>query len=248
VFNYFLPDYKFAGTLASQGITTPEFQLTSETTVIRQANFLYSGIFNPSSTTGISSFKAGTNALVLDFSPWLTVTAPNLGLGVAPTPGVPWTHNQNLSTLIDQLSTLFSAGQISATSKAVIKNFVATPIASIGLHASACVVTTTVPHKLVTGDTVLISGVTGGTFAGTSGALNNTTTTRVVTVTGLTDGTSTTFTIPLACTVIPTSLTNAHVSVIPYNQGATSDVTNKRDRLRSIIHLILTSPDYTIQR
>ncbi len=250
VFNYFLPDYKFAGTLASQGLTTPEFQLTSETTVIRQANFLYSGIFNPASTTGISSFKAGTNALVLDFSPWLIATAGNLGLGVAPTPGVPWTQNQNLSTLIDQLSTLLSAGQVSATTKAVIKNFLATPIASIGLHASACVVTTAVPHKLVSGDTVLISGVTDGTFGGVANSLNNTTTTRVATVTGLTDGTSTTFTIPLSCTVVPTvgGLTDAHVSVIPYNQGATSDVTNKRDRLRSIIHLILTSPNYTIQR
>ncbi|MEQ1747845.1 MAG: DUF1800 family protein [Prosthecobacter sp.] len=246
VFNYFLPDYKFAGTLASQGLTTPEFQLTSETTVIRQANFLYSGIFNPSSTTGISSFKAGTNALVLDFSPWLTAAAGNLGLGAAPTPAVPWTHNQNLSTLIDQLSTLFSAGQVSATTKAVIKNFVATPIASIvpnSPNTNPCIVTTTVPHNLVTGNTVLISGVTTGTFSST---LNSNTTTRTVTVTN-----ATTFTVTgVTCTVAATApgLTNAHVSVIPYNQGATSDVTNKRDRLRSIIHLILTSPDYTIQR
>src|SRR5207248_1407483 len=50
VFNFFLPDYKFAGALASQGITTPEFQLTAETNVVRQANFLYNGIFNPSNT------------------------------------------------------------------------------------------------------------------------------------------------------------------------------------------------------
>lgn len=248
VFNYFLPEYKFAGTLASQGITTPEFQLTSETTVIRQANFIYSGIFNPSSTTGISSFKSGTNALVLDLSPWIGTTSANLGLGAPTNTTVPWTHNQNLSTLIDQFSTLLSAGQLSTATKNVIKNFVMTPIASIGTSATACLVTTTVPHKLVTGDTVLISGVTGGTFGGTAGALNNTTTTRVVTVTGLTDGTSTTFTIPLACTVVPTSYTNAHVSVIPYNQGAATDVTNRRDRLRTILHLILTSPDHTIQR
>jgi len=31
VFNYFLPEYKFPGLLASAGITTPEFQLTAET-------------------------------------------------------------------------------------------------------------------------------------------------------------------------------------------------------------------------
>ncbi len=248
VFNYFLPEYKFAGTLASQGITTPEFQLTSETTVIRQANFFYNGIFNPGSITGISSFKTGTNALVLDLSRWMNGNAADLGLGAPTSTSAPWTSNQNISVLIDQLGTLLSGGQISSGAKAVIKNFVSTPIASIGLSGSACLVTTTVPHKLVTGDTVVISGVTGGTFGGTASALNNTTTARVVTVTGLTNGTSTTFTIPLSCTVVPTSLTNAHVSVIPYNQGGTPDATQRRDRLRSIIHLILTSPDFTIQR
>ncbi len=249
VFNYFLPEYKFAGTLASQGITTPEFQLTSETTVIRQANFMYAGIFNPGNTNGLSSFKSGTNALVMDFTPWMGATAADLGLGAPTDATVPWTHNQNLSVLVDQLSTLLTAGQLSSSAKTVIKNFVSTPIASISLSGMACTVTTTVPHKLTTGDTVLISGVTGGTFGGTASALNNTTTTRVVTVTGLTNGTSTTFTIPLSCTIVPTSYTNSHVSVIQYNQGTTAPSdTNKRDRLRSILHLILTSPDFTIQR
>jgi hypothetical protein len=34
---------------------------------------------------------------------------------------------------------------------------------------------------------------------------------------------------------------------VPYTDSAPSD-TNKRDRIRSIIHLILTSADFTIQR
>ncbi len=249
VFNFFLPDYKYAGTLASQGITTPEFQITSETTAMRQANFLFNGVFNPSgSTTGVSSFKSGTHALVMDLSRWMNGNAANLGLGVPTSTLVPWTQNQNLAELINQLSTLLMAGRLPQPAKDIIKNFIATPITSIGT-GNPCLVTTTVAHGLKTGDVVLVSGVADGTFGGVANSLNNTNTTRAVTVTGPTDGTSTTFTIPLSCTIAPTGLTNAHVSVIPYNQGDTTpNVTDKLGRLRTIIHLILTSPDYTIQR
>jgi len=249
VFNFFLPDYKYAGTLASQGITTPEFQITSETTSMRQANFLYAGVFNPSgSTTGISSFRTGSHALVMDLSRWMNGNAANLGLGAPTTTTVPWTQNQNLSVLIDQLNTLLMAGRLPGPAKDIIKNFIATPIASIGTSPTACLVTTAVPHGLKSGDAVLVSGVTTGTYGS---SLNSTTTMRVATVTGATDGSSTTFTIPVSCTLSPTAagLTNAHVSVIPYDQGDTTpNVTDKLGRLRSIIHLILTSPDYTIQR
>jgi Protein of unknown function (DUF1800) len=162
VFNYFLPDFKNPGALASQGITTPEFQTTAETTVIRQANFIYNGIFNPSATNGYSSFKTGTNALVMDFSPWMG-NAVDLGLGAGPQTGQAWTSNANVSTLIDRMNTLLVAGQLSASARATIAAFV-------------------------------------------------------------------------------TNTTN-----IPYN-NTTPTATNKRDRTRSIIHLILSSPDFTIQR
>jgi hypothetical protein len=46
VFNFFLPDYQFPGRLSQAGLITPEFQITSETTVIDQTNFLYNGIYN----------------------------------------------------------------------------------------------------------------------------------------------------------------------------------------------------------
>jgi hypothetical protein len=40
VFNFYYPDYKYQGILASAGLTTPEFQLTSDTSVALQLNFL----------------------------------------------------------------------------------------------------------------------------------------------------------------------------------------------------------------
>lgn len=246
VFNFFLPDYKFPGSLASSGITTPEFQLTAETNVVRLSNYLYSGMFNPSNTNGISSFNGGNNALVMDLSPWMAATAANLGLGAPPNTSVPWTHNQNLSTLIDQLSTLLAAGQLSSQAKDIIRNFIAIPISGIAVGAG-CEVTTSVDHRLNTGDTVVVSGVTDGAFSST---LNGTTTTRTVTVTSTTkfrlNGSN-----AVTCNTAPTvgGLTNAHVSVVQYNQGTTTPSdTNKRDRLRSIIHLLLTSPDVSIQR
>ncbi len=244
VFNYYLPDYKFPGALASQGITTPEFQLTAETNVVRQANFLYNGVFGSSATNGVSSFNNGNNSLTLTMTPWMAsaTTAADLGLGAPSSTSAPWTHNQNLSALIENFNTLLMAGQLSGPAKTVIKNFIATPITSISA-ASPCVVTTSVPHNFNTGETVLLTGVTNGTFSAT---LNNTTTTRTVTKLS-----ATTFQlVGVNCTSAPNAsgLANAHVSIIPYNQGGTPTTTMMRDRLRAILHLIITSPDFTIQR
>src|ERR1041384_1576773 len=73
VFNFYFPDYKFPGLLASAGLTTPEFQLTSDTGVVLQMNFLESGILNNvGNTNGLSSFNNGNGAIVLDLGPWMT--------------------------------------------------------------------------------------------------------------------------------------------------------------------------------
>jgi hypothetical protein len=168
VFNFYLPDYKFPGALASQGITTPEFQETAETSVIRQANFLERGVYALANTNGLSSFRDGGNALVMDLAQWYgnaVSTAGTVGavLGAGPQTGQAWTSNENLSTLVDRLSTLLMGRLLPAAAKTEITNFV------------------------------------------------------------------------------------SNTANIPYNNTTPSD-TNKRDRLRAILHFILTSPDFTIQR
>ncbi len=241
VFNFFLPDYKFPGTLASQGLTTPEFQTTAETTLVRQANFLYNGIFNPGNTNGISSFKSGTNALVMDFSPWMgnavgTVGTVGAVLGAGPQTAQAWTSNANLDTLIERFNTLLVAGQLSTAAKTIIRNFVGRPIASIGT-GNPCSINIGTAHGLKTGDVVTITGVTGGTFSPTINAA------YTITVTG-----ANTFTVPVNCSSTASlNVTNSTAGIIPYTNATPSDP-DKRDRLRAIIHLILTSPDYTIQR
>jgi len=247
VFNFFLPDFKFPGALASAGITTPEFQDTAETTVVRQSNFIFNGLFNPANTNGISSFKSGGNALVMDLTPWMA-NATDLGLGAGPQTGQAWTSNANLPTLISRLNMLLVGGQIPASVSAVIQNFLTyeQTISSIPV-SNPCSITTPSAHGLVNGDTVTITGVTGGTYRNPANSANvSISQAFTVAVTN-----STTFTLGIAggvqCTVVPTNLTNARISFVPYSDTAPTD-TNKRDRLRGVLHLILTSPNYTIQR
>jgi hypothetical protein len=111
VFNYFFPDYKYQGVLAAAGLTTPEFQLTSDTSVVLQMNFLWGGIFNNSANTnGLSSFNGGSGGIMLDLGPWMT---PAL------------TSDAGIPGLVDGLSTVLCAGQLSPAAKTVIVNYVA---------------------------------------------------------------------------------------------------------------------------
>jgi hypothetical protein len=110
VFNFFYPNYEFPGTLASAGLTTPEFQLTSDTTVALQMNFLGGGILNNTgNTNGLSSFTGGNGGIVLDLGPWMTTN---------------YTAAAGVPSLVDGLNTLLLAGQLSAGAKTNIVNYV----------------------------------------------------------------------------------------------------------------------------
>jgi len=110
VFNFFFPDYKFPGALASAGLTTPEFQLTSDTTVAYQMNFLEGGLLNNGgNTNGLMSFTAGDGDIVLDIGPWMT-------------PG--YTSAAGIPSLVDFFNTLLAGGQLSPGAKTVIVNYV----------------------------------------------------------------------------------------------------------------------------
>src|SRR5260370_16057046 len=111
VFNFFFPNYMFPGPLENAGLTTPEFQLTSDTTTVLQMNFLESALLNNTgNTNGLSSFISGNGALVLDLGPWMTAgyTANSAGL----------------SSLVDALNSLLTGGQLSASAKTLIVNYV----------------------------------------------------------------------------------------------------------------------------
>jgi uncharacterized protein (DUF1800 family) len=111
VFNFFFPDYKFPGILSSSGMTTPEFQLTSDTSVVLQMNFFSASIFNNgNNTNGLSSFTGGSGDIALDLAPWMTPA---------------YTADSGIPALVDALSSLLCAGQVSSGTKQIIVSYVA---------------------------------------------------------------------------------------------------------------------------
>ena len=111
VFNFFYPSYQFPGALASAGLTTPEFQLTTDSGVAAQINFIEGGILNNTgNTNGLSSFTGGGGAIVLDLNPWLTTN---------------YTADANMPSLVSSLNTLLTAGQMSAATQSNILSYAA---------------------------------------------------------------------------------------------------------------------------
>ena len=108
VFNFFFPDFRFPGALASAGLTTPEFQLTSDTSVAVQMNFMESGFLSDPNTNGLSSFSSG--AIALDVGPWMTLAD---------------TSNTGIPGLVDTLNSLLTGGQLSTAARNTIVPYVA---------------------------------------------------------------------------------------------------------------------------
>jgi hypothetical protein len=110
VFNFYYPSFEFPGVLASAGLTTPEFQLTSATSVALKMNFIEQGILgNPNNTNGFTSFANGNGSIVVDIRPWMTTN---------------YSENSGIPTLVSDLNTALLAGQLSAEAQTEIVNFV----------------------------------------------------------------------------------------------------------------------------
>ena len=320
VFNFYEPDYRYPGSLAQAGLITPEFQITSDTTVVRQANFIYNGIFNDlHGIRGLSSFNNGGRDIALDFQPWM---------GEGPG-GLPWLHNNNLGAFVDKMNLLLMAGQLPSTgtnnyasnprsivnAKSVITDYAQSlPYDKTPTNVTTAALTTVnvTAHGYTTGNQVTIAGLpTTGTTA--FGAINGTFT---LTVTG-----PNTFTVPVTCTTVTANLAAATASVsgvsksitglsgfcsvsfashgfvtgqtitlsgvtggaftpaingthsvindgntnsflVPVTRTSSTSQSNTnariaivggfsdliRDRIRAIVHLMVTSPDFTIQK
>jgi hypothetical protein len=112
VFNFFFPDYRFQGILASAGLTTPEFQLTSESSIVMQMNFMIGAILGSYNTNGLSGFDWNNGAVRLDIGPWMTTAL---------------TSDAGIPALVDGLNTQLCAGQLSPATRTIIVNYVANP-------------------------------------------------------------------------------------------------------------------------
>ena len=109
--------------------------------------------------------------------------------------------------------------------------------------SNPCIITAAA-HGMVSGSSVTISGVTGG-----SPAINGTYTITVpligVAPNQVPDPDH--FTIPVNCTVAPTSVVAALADHFPMSTPTPTNL-QMRDRVRAIIHLIITSAEYAVQK
>ncbi|MDQ6764897.1 MAG: DUF1800 family protein, partial [Verrucomicrobiota bacterium] len=110
VFNFFPPDYKYPGPLAANNITTPEFQLTTDTNVVTLTNTIASAILSSNNVTGLTSYRGGSGTITMDLSPYMTAAQ---------------TSNAGIPALVDKLGDLLTGGQLTASTKSAIINFTA---------------------------------------------------------------------------------------------------------------------------
>ncbi len=109
VFNFFYPDYRFPGTLSENGITTPEFQLTTDSNILFLTNAAAGMVLSSSNPNGLGLYRNG--AITIDMSPYMT--AP---YSVANTAGI--------TNLVNVIGDLLTGGGLTASTKSTIVSFV----------------------------------------------------------------------------------------------------------------------------
>ncbi|OAI56202.1 hypothetical protein AYO49_00945 [Verrucomicrobiaceae bacterium SCGC AG-212-N21] len=114
VFNFYFPDYKYPGSLAANNVTTPEFQLTTDTNIVTLTNTLASAIASNSNgngnTNGLCSYSNGNGRITMDFGEYHTAA---------------WTANASIPALVNRISELLTGGTVSQATKDLIVPFVA---------------------------------------------------------------------------------------------------------------------------
>ena len=125
VFNFFYPDYQYPGSLSANDLTTPEFQLTTDSNVITLTNTVASTILASGNVNGLSNFKSG--AVNLDLSaymgaPYVSVSTVSTTKGTTVTAVTTTTVDAN--ALVNKLGDVLAGGMLSQDAKNAIIAFV----------------------------------------------------------------------------------------------------------------------------
>jgi uncharacterized protein (DUF1800 family) len=111
VFNWFLPDFTVAGPLAAAGLVAPEFQVTTESQVIRSANAHYTLVFNRNGQGGVrlpEQESATDDNMIPDFTAYSDL------LEVAEANNA--TKAEEAALLVDYTDLLLNGGNLKAVS------------------------------------------------------------------------------------------------------------------------------------
>ena len=109
-------------------VTTPEFQLTTDSNIVTLTNTIASTILASGNTTGLSSFKSGS--LNLDLSAYMgapyasvATSSATTTVGTKVTAATTVTTTVNAAALVNKLGDLLTGGMMPAAAKTAIVNF-----------------------------------------------------------------------------------------------------------------------------
>ncbi len=125
VFNFFYPNYEYPGAMAAANLTTPEFQLTTDSNIITLTNTVNSTILSSGNVNGLSNFKNG--ALNLDLSaymgaPYVSVSTVSTTSGTKVTAVT--TTTVDTTALVNKFGDLLTGGVLTQDTKNAILAFV----------------------------------------------------------------------------------------------------------------------------
>jgi hypothetical protein len=113
VFNFYEPDYIFLGESGTAGLYSPEFQITSETTVINVSNWLYDLTRRNSGVTAAQTYGQG-------FSYGGTI-GKDIKLDVS----VQEALGNDVGTMVDNVASLILPGQMTPRLRTLVTNYIA---------------------------------------------------------------------------------------------------------------------------
>ncbi len=123
VFNFYEPDYVFLGATGNTGLFSPEFQVTSETSIVNAGNWFFD-------LTRRNNINATTQAEPYSYGQGYTYQAADGGGTLARDVKLNLTTERALAdtpaALIDRMNTLLLAGQLPARLHTLLAEYVAT--------------------------------------------------------------------------------------------------------------------------
>ena len=110
VFNFFYPDYQFPGSIAANGLSTPEFQLSNDTGTMGLTNAVSRSLLTSTTPNGYTSFRAGSGAIGMDLFPYMTPAQ---------------TSDAAIPALVDKMNDFLLGGSMQTNTRTQIISFVA---------------------------------------------------------------------------------------------------------------------------
>jgi uncharacterized protein (DUF1800 family) len=125
VFNFYYPGYKYPGSLTVNNVTTPEFQLTTDSNIVNLTNAIYTAMLSSANTNGVSTYKTG--AVNFDLLPYMKTygTMSTVSKTTGTTVTATTTSTVDAVGLVNKLGDILTGGMLTTTTKARIEALLA---------------------------------------------------------------------------------------------------------------------------